>query len=251
MSLSIICYKSNICHNHRDYRSSYCLFTEPSAPYIQINVSKTLRVVERTAVRLPCFATGSPKPSVKWWSDDRKGSLPCIIKFNGTCHDLACINFTCYWNVTVSRNMTYWCEAKNKYGVIGRNVSVEVLGDMSWFMCHNPTNIYLFKVNNRSTRKRYEICSKRQWLLLTLNILHSGFSSASLVDFEQVNVCWKGKCLVSMNLKTHLQKSETFFQYTLKDTVKSFCVYFYTRLDLQLLSCTLHLQVSIQLRITG
>ena len=160
--LDILCYKSNICHNHRDYRSSYCLFTEPSAPYIQINVSKTLRVVERTAVRLPCFATGSPKPSVKWWSDDRKGSLPCIIKFNGTCHDLACINFTCYWNVTVSRNMTYWCEAKNKYGVIGRNVSVEVLGDMSWFMCYNPTNIYLFKVNNRSTRKRYEICSKRQ-----------------------------------------------------------------------------------------
>ena len=25
---------------------------------------------------------------------------------------------------------------------------------------NNPANIYLFKVNNRNTRKRYEICSK-------------------------------------------------------------------------------------------
>ena len=66
------------------------------------------------------------------------------------------------------------------------------------------------------------------------NFERSAFSSASLVDFEQINVCWKGKCLVSMNLKTHLQKSETFFfQCTSKDMVKSFCVYFYTRLDLQ------------------
>ena len=38
-------------------------------------------------------------------------------------------------------------------------------------MASYPANIYLFKVNNKSTRKRYEICSKlaiktpekRQW----------------------------------------------------------------------------------------
>ena len=49
-----------------------------------------------------------------------------------------------------------------------------------------PVNIYLFKVNNRNTRKRYEICSElsiqapeqRQWCV-------------SVVDFEQVNVGWQ------------------------------------------------------------
>ena len=37
-------------------------------------------------------------------------------------------------------------------------------------------NIYLFKVNNRNTRKRCEICSKLKYL-----------SSISIFDFEQVN----------------------------------------------------------------
>ena len=49
-----------------------------------------------------------------------------------------------------------------------------------------PANLYLFKVNNRNTRKRYEICSElsiqapeqRQWCV-------------SVVDFEQVNVGWQ------------------------------------------------------------
>ena len=36
-----------------------------------------------------------------------------------------------------------------------------------------PVNIYLFKFNNRNTRKRCEICSKS--LLLTLNIFHTFF----------------------------------------------------------------------------
>ena len=44
----------------------------------------------------------------------------------------------------------------------------------------NPDNIYLFKVNNRNTRKRCEICSR-----LTLK---TPFSSVSIVGFEQVNV---------------------------------------------------------------
>ena len=55
-----------------------------------------------------------------------------------------------------------------------------------------PANIYLFKVNNRNTRKRCEICSK-------LTIKHQNdelwthftpFSSVSFVDFEQVNISW-------------------------------------------------------------
>ena len=67
------------------------------------------------------------------------------------------------------------------------------------------TIIYLFKVNNRNTRKRFEICLKltiktperRQWLrsvvfyceLWTYNIFHT-FSRVSIVDFEQVNLSW-------------------------------------------------------------
>ena len=64
-------------------------------------------------------------------------------------------------------------------------------------------NIYLFKVNNRNIRKNCEVCSKLAiqkhqndaidfvlvFLLLTLNIFHT-FSSASTVDFEQVNSSW-------------------------------------------------------------
>ena len=42
---------------------------------------------------------------------------------------------------------------------------------------HIRASIYLFKVYNRNTGKRYQICSK-----------FTSFSSVSIVDFEQVNV---------------------------------------------------------------
>ena len=66
-------------------------------------------------------------------------------------------------------------------------------------MNESPANIYLFKVNNRNTKKRCELCSKLTmntlerlhvilvFLLLTLNIF-TPFFSVSIVDFEQVNV---------------------------------------------------------------
>ena len=44
----------------------------------------------------------------------------------------------------------------------------------------NPANIYSFKVKNRNTEKRCEICSK-----LTIK---THFSSVSIVDFELVNI---------------------------------------------------------------
>ena len=40
----------------------------------------------------------------------------------------------------------------------------------------------MFRVNNRNTRKRCEICAK-----LTIK---TAFPSVSIVDFEQVNVSW-------------------------------------------------------------
>ena len=58
---------------------------------------------------------------------------------------------------------------------------------------YKPAKIYLFKVNNRSSRKRCEIYSKltiktskrRRFLLLTLYF--TLFPIVSTVDFEQVN----------------------------------------------------------------
>ena len=56
---------------------------------------------------------------------------------------------------------------------------------VDFFLTH-PSNIYLFKFNNRNSRKRYEIYSK-----LTIKTrTTSPFSSVSVVDFEQVNVGW-------------------------------------------------------------
>ena len=69
-----------------------------------------------------------------------------------------------------------------------------------------PEKIYLYKFNNRSTRKRYEICSeltikipKRcQWrrkdvndivlVSILLALIFHTFSGISFVDFEQANV---------------------------------------------------------------
>ena len=60
-----------------------------------------------------------------------------------------------------------------------------------------PANIYLFKDSSGNTRKRCEICSKLTIktpsvtvsLLLALNMLCI-FFSVSIVDFEEVFVCW-------------------------------------------------------------
>ena len=58
---------------------------------------------------------------------------------------------------------------------------------------YKPAKIYLFKVNNRNSRKRCEIYPKltiktskrRRFLLLTL--CFTLFPIVSIVDFEQVN----------------------------------------------------------------
>ena len=67
---------------------------------------------------------------------------------------------------------------------------------------NNPANIYLFKVNNRNTRARCDLFSKLTIKhIIEKSITSSGvfivnfkhftpFSSASIVDSEQVNVSW-------------------------------------------------------------
>ena len=62
-----------------------------------------------------------------------------------------------------------------------------------------PIGIYIFKVNNRNTRTRCEICSmliiktqeRRQWCLYCwLWTYFRPCSSASIVNFEQINADW-------------------------------------------------------------
>ena len=66
----------------------------------------------------------------------------------------------------------------------------------------NPAGYYMFKVNNRSTRAKCEICPKltiktperhhwRRSGVFIVNFEHiSLFSSVFIVDFEQVNAGW-------------------------------------------------------------
>ena len=58
----------------------------------------------------------------------------------------------------------------------------------------NPANIYLFKVNKRSTRKiawnMFKVNNKKPRRRQTLTNF-TPFPSVSIVDFEQVNVSWK------------------------------------------------------------
>ena len=73
--------------------------------------------------------------------------------------------------------------------------------DFVVYILINLANIYLFKVNNRNTRKRCEICSK-----LTIKTYFPSFSSVSIVDFEQVNVGWESIVLELYVLTFFLKK---------------------------------------------
>ena len=79
------------------------------------------------------------------------------------------------------------------------------------YACINPAKNYLFKVSNRNSRKRCEICTKltiktperRHWRrsgVFIVNIEHIfiPFSSVSIADFEQVNVA--GKLWINFNI---------------------------------------------------
>ena len=66
------------------------------------------------------------------------------------------------------------------------------------FSTLNSVNIYLFKVSNRSSRKRCEKYSKltiktteRRQYRLVFVVFSGVFSNVSIIDFEQVIVCWE------------------------------------------------------------
>ena len=67
----------------------------------------------------------------------------------------------------------------------------------------NPANISILKVNNRNTSKRCEICLKwtmktpERYFIINFWADFSRFSSVSIINFVQVNVCWE-RCALSM-----------------------------------------------------
>ena len=71
---------------------------------------------------------------------------------------------------------------------VNRLIEIYPTGSRQKKKC-TPANMYLFKVNHKSTSKRCVIDVVLLFLLLTLNI-YTTFSSVSIVGFEQVNVGW-------------------------------------------------------------
>ena len=68
---------------------------------------------------------------------------------------------------------------------------------MKWFPDFNamyPANIYLFKVNNRSTGKRCEICSK-----LTIKTQEQSRSGVFMVNFEHISHLFLVFLLMTLN----------------------------------------------------
>ena len=73
-----------------------------------------------------------------------------------------------------------------------------------------PTNIFLFKVNNRNTRKRFEICSKlilktperRQWRRSVVFIVNS----EQILHIVLVNGSWDIVQLSNFNGKIFMLK---------------------------------------------
>ena len=65
-----------------------------------------------------------------------------------------------------------------------------------------PVYNYMFKVNNRNTRTRCEICSK-----LTIKIPEDTYSSVSFVNFEQVNAGWDSVKMIDLLFSSNIDQS--------------------------------------------
>ena len=91
--------------------------------------------------------------------------------------------------------MIEFTQFKKSFDLYNKQIYISICMENKFEKSHLPANIYLFKVNNRHSRKRNKICSWRHhdvvlvFSLLTFNIFHT-FSTVSIADFEQVDVSW-------------------------------------------------------------
>ena len=146
------------------------LLCRPNPLAIQINGSQPLKIIKGTKMTLPCYATGSPIPKMKWRSNDIQQSLSCT-------------GHSCNWNVNASKNMSNWCKAHNKMGTDTKNVLIEVLGSIA--------EVY----SEPSWTYKIELFAKmfNSWKSLTIFTKNSildvrlGSECASLLQFLNVN----------------------------------------------------------------
>ena len=146
------------------------LLCRPNPPAIQINGSQPLKIIKGTKITLPCYATGSPIPQMKWRRNDIQQSLFCT-------------GHSCNWNVNASKNMTYWCEAHDKMRNDTKKVLIGVLGIIA--------KVY----SEPSWTYKIELFAKmfNSWKSLTIFAKNSildvrlGSEYASLLQFLNVN----------------------------------------------------------------
>lgn len=105
----------------------YCLtfltsFLEPTPPNITLNTKAMTKVMEKTAKKLVCNASGSPIPSVTWW----KGK-----KILQHCDEPPC-------TIVVNSNLTapphqhlFTCSADNEVGSHAKTIEMTVLGNVN------------------------------------------------------------------------------------------------------------------------
>ena len=80
--------------------------------------------------------------------------------------------------------------------------------DLSWIFSNNPAGNYMFKVDNKNTRTRCEICSKltiktpeQRWHrsdVFIVNFEHISQISVFIVNFGQANVSWQ-MCFITIS----------------------------------------------------
>ena len=89
----------------------------------------------------------------------------------------------------------------NEYEVILSHLSVIAFYSLTW--CFHSQH-FSFKVNNKNTRKRCEICSKIT--IKTLERHHRLHSGVFIVNFEQINVSWESKPIQNQFHKSIFRK---------------------------------------------
>ena len=125
---------------------------------------------------------------------------------------------------------------------------------------HPAGNYYMFKVNNRSTRKRSEICSKLTIktpaygvvlvsLLLTVNFgtYFTLCSSGSIVTLEQINAGWATtKYQQNQSISTHLKPMSPLLQCVKSVGIRSFSGPYFPAFGLQTKIYTENLRIQSQ-----
>ena len=92
-------------------------------------------------------------------------------------------DFSLFWELTLDNFLLINFCMKNYIDIL------KFFRALLWRLC--IANNYMLQVNNRNSVKMYGIWSKSFWCLFIVNFEHIyTFYSLSIMEFEQINVCW-------------------------------------------------------------